>query len=165
MKKIAKMKNPITPEGYEKLCEELDSLLRKERPEVVKTVAWAASNGDRSENADYHYGKKKLREIDKRIQFLNKRIDSSQVIDPKKNNSDIIDFGATVSILTEDDIKKKYSIVGIDEVDISKEKISWQSPLGAALLNKKVGDWVSYKTPKGEMEVEIIGFVYDRIKD
>lgn len=153
-------KNYITPKGFKNLKNELDRLLKIERPETVNVVAWAASNGDRSENADYHYGKKKLREIDKRIQFLNKQIDNSIVIDPIKQKGEKVQFGATVKILDEQDIEKIYTIVGVDEIDIEKGLVSWQSPIGKALLNSKKGDFITYKTPKGEQGIEILDVKY-----
>lgn len=156
----AGQKNYITPAGAKRLQEEYQQLKFKERPEVTKVVAWAAGNGDRSENADYTYGKKRLREIDRRLRFLGKRIDSMEIVDPLKVKSDQVLFGATVSIIDEDDVKKTYSIVGIDEADLSKSRISWISPLASALFKSKVGDWVTFRTPKGTKEVEIISIEY-----
>lgn len=148
-------KNYITPQGFKKLQEEFQHLKYKERPEVTKVVSWAAENGDRSENADYIYGKKRLREIDKRLHFLAKRIESSQVIDPGTLSYEEVRFGATVTIVNENDIEKTYSIVGVDEVDVSHGRISWLSPLAKALLNKREGDCISFQSPKGLQEVEI----------
>jgi len=158
-------KNYITPAGLARLKQELYELKHDQRPEVTKLVSWAASNGDRSENGDYIYGKKKLREIDRRIQFLSKRIDESDVIDPIENKADFVRFGATVTIADEDDNQKIYSIVGVDEVDVNKGRISWLSPLGAALINSKAkcGDWVSYQTPKGELGVEVLKIEYKTV--
>lgn len=158
-------KNLITPSGFERLNNELYSLKHDERPEVTKLVAWAASNGDRSENGDYLYGKKRLREIDKRIQFLVKEIDNSEVIDPAKIKADFVKFGATVKLLDDDDNEKTYSIVGVDEVDVNKGRISWLSPLGSSLVNAKakVGDYVTYKTPKGDLGVEVVEITYKAI--
>lgn len=158
-------KNYITPAGFKKLKAELDFLLRKERPEVTATVSWAASNGDRSENADYIYGKKRLREIDRRIQFLSKRIDVSEVVDPVSVKSDKVRFGATVTILDEEDREKIYRIVGVDEVNVDLGKISWKSPLGGALLNSKAGDYVTYNSPKGEQSIEVIKIQYLNIPE
>ena len=157
-------KNLITPAGYQALQDEFTTLKKVERPEVTATVAWAASNGDRSENADYQYGKKRLREIDKRLEFLVRQIDSAEVVDPAKINSDQIQFGATVTILTEDEQTKVYAIVGITEVDVAAGKISWKSPLGAALIGHKKGDFVEYHSPKGAISVEIIQICYESIK-
>lgn len=131
-----------------------------ERPTIVKTVAWAAANGDRSENADYIYGKRRMREIDKRIHFLQGRLDNIDVVDPKAVTSDVIKFGATVTIVDEDDQKFIYQIVGIDEVDVALGKISWQSPLAKSLLGKKVGDSVLVVRPRGKGEVEVVGVEY-----
>lgn len=148
--------NYITPEGFEKLRSEYTTLLNGERPKVVETVTWAASNGDRSENADYQYGKKRLREIDKRLHFLQKRMESAEIIDPKTLKSDKVIFGATVVIEDEDGNKKTYQIVGADEFDISKNKISWKSPVANALLGKKVDDEVKIQRPSGEEIVTVI---------
>ena len=152
--------NYITPEGFEKLRVEYITLLNGERPKVVETVTWAASNGDRSENADYQYGKKRLREIDRRLHFLQKRMESAEVIDPKKLNSDKIIFGATVVIEDESGHHRKYQIVGEDEFDISKNKISWKSPVAKALLGKKIDDEVKIQKPSGEESVVVTEILY-----
>ncbi|MBN8537944.1 MAG: transcription elongation factor GreB [Deltaproteobacteria bacterium] len=146
-------KNYITPQGFSLLKAEYLELFQKERPKVVETVSWAASNGDRSENADYLYGKKRLREIDKRLKFLGDRLDSSEVVDPKKITSDKIVFGATVTYSDEDGKFYHYQIVGEDEFDVKAGRISWKSPLAMSLLGKKVGDEVILKKPKGNEEV------------
>jgi len=153
-------KNYITPQGAEKLRNELKELLNKERPELVKVIQWAASNGDRSENADYIYGKRRLREIDRRIRFLSKRLELAEIIDPLSQKSDRVLFGATVTVLNEQGLRKKYIIVGIDETDVKKGKISWISPVGKALLQSQSGDTVTVRTPLGEedWEVETIEF-------
>lgn len=143
-------KNYITPEGLEKLKSEYSQLINKERPKVVETVAWAAGNGDRSENADYIYGKKRLREIDKRLGFLGSRLEKAFVVDPKTLTGSKVIFGATVTIENEDEKKITYQIVGEDEFDIEKKKISWKSPLAKALLGKKEGDEVTVHKPAGE---------------
>lgn len=143
-------KNYITPKGFEKLKREYSELLNNERPKLVETVAWAASNGDRSENADYIYGKRRLREIDKRLRFLLGRIESAEVVDPSQIKSSKVVFGATVTVVNEEDELKTYQIVGEDETEISKHKISWKSPIAAALLGKKEGDEVVVKKPTGE---------------
>ena len=150
----------ITISGYQRLKAELNQLLKVERPEMTKTVAWAASNGDRSENADYKYGKKRLREIDRRVKFLLDRIDNAEVVVPEKQQFGHVAFGATVTVLDDDENKQSYSIVGVDEVDASMGKISWASPLGASLLKKEVGDYISFKTPRGERGVEILDISY-----
>jgi transcription elongation factor GreB len=155
-----KDKNYITPEGLKNLKDEYAKLKYGERPEVCKTVQWAAENGDRSENADYTYGKRRLRQIDKRLGFLGKRIRTAEVIDPKLIKSDEIQFGATVTFLNEDDLEKTYTIVGADEVDVSNKKISWLSPLAQAMMGKKQGDIVTFKSPKGLQEIEILKIIF-----
>lgn len=150
----------MTPKGHRKLVDELEELLRVERPEVTKLIQWAASNGDRSENADYLYGKKRLREIDRRIRFLTSRLDQAQVVQPSQTVSSKIQFGATVEILDEEGNKRKYTIVGVDEVDTSKGHISWQSPIGKTLLGKVLGQEVVINAPAGEMNFEIVSIQY-----
>lgn len=148
-------KNYITPEGVERLKAEYHELMHGERPKVVEVVTWAAGNGDRSENADYQYGKKRLREIDKRVRFLTKRIENAEVVDPKAIQSKTIVFGATVTIVDEEENAKTYKIVGEDEFDIKLGKISWKSPVAKALLGKKLGDEVVIHKPTGEEYVVI----------
>jgi transcription elongation factor GreB len=148
-------KNYITPLGLEKLKAEYHELMHVERPKVVEVVAWAASNGDRSENADYQYGKKRLREIDKRARFLMKRIEAAEVVDPKVVKSATIVFGATVTMLNEDEEEISYQIVGEDEFDPKAKKVSWKSPIAKALLGKKLGDEVAIQKPTGEEYVTI----------
>lgn len=148
-------KNYITLEGLEKLKAEYNKLFHEERPKVVETVAWAASNGDRSENADYIYGKKRLREIDRRLRFLIGRLENAEVVDPKILTGKSVLFGATVTLTDEDEKSVSYQIVGEDEWDISKNKISWKSPVAKALLGKKEGDEVLIKKPTGEEYVTI----------
>ena len=148
-------KNYITPEGLEKLKAEYNKLFHEERPKVVETVAWAASNGDRSENADYIYGKKRLREIDRRMRFLTGRLENAEVVDPQILTGRNVLFGATVTLIDEDEKSVIYQIVGEDEWDISKNKISWKSPVAKALLGKKEGDEVLIKKPTGEEYVTI----------
>ncbi len=154
--KVPGGKNYITPAGFKRLQDELFELKNKIRPEVTQVVSWAAGNGDRSENGDYLYGKKRLREIDKRIRFLAKRLDVAEVIDPLLvKDKDRVLFGATVTIRNEDDEPRTYSIVGIDEADLSKKRISWISPLASALLRSRVGDVIQFVSPKGVQEVEV----------
>ena len=153
-------KNYITPKGFKALQDEFNELMRVERPKIVETVSWAAGNGDRSENGDYIYGKKRLREIDSRLRFLSKRIDAAEVIDPVSVVADRVKFGATVTILTEDDQQKTFAIVGVDETDPAAGKISWKSPLAKALLNAKAGDLVTYQAPAGEIGIELLQMVY-----
>lgn len=158
---MEKEKNYITPQGFARLQDELNQLARVERPEVTKTVAWAASNGDRSENADYIYGKKRLREIDKRTRFLSKRIDLAVVVNPASIVSDKVLFGATVTICDEDTgLDKTISIVGVDEIETDKNRISWRSPLGSSLISKEVGDTITVKIPTGTKTYEIMKIVY-----
>ena len=164
LKEIMKKNNYISPDGYKKLMNELNHLLKNERPEVTKLVQWAASNGDRSENADYLYGKKRLREIDRRIRFLNQRLEASSVIDPLNINSKKIQFGATVKIIDETGLSKRFTIVGIDEVDTTKGRISWQSPIGKSLIGKEVGDEVLVKVPAGELLFVIDSISYQPIE-
>ena len=155
-----KTPNYITPSGLQKLKDELEYLMKEDRPVVVKTVAWAAGNGDRSENADYIYGKKRLREIDRRMGWLTKRIEAAQVVDPKQLEGKKVVFGATVTIEDEDGESRTYQIVGEDEIDTGEGKISWKSPIAKALLNKNEGDEVKIRRPKGEAWVEIIKLEY-----
>lgn len=154
-------KNYITPPGFEKLKNEYSQLLNIERPKLVETVAWAASNGDRSENADYIYGKRRLREIDSRLRFLQKKIEASVVVDPKKQSGEKVLFGATVSIINEEGETLTYQIVGQDEFDIPQGKISWKSPIASALLGKKEGDEVVVQKPSGKevFEIEKVEFI------
>ncbi|MBC7457329.1 MAG: transcription elongation factor GreB [Bdellovibrionaceae bacterium] len=152
--------NYITPSGFEKLRAEYTELLHRERPQVVETVAWAASNGDRSENADYQYGKKRLREIDRRLHFLQKRMEAAEVIDPAKMKSEKIVFGATVTIEDQDGQMKTYQIVGEDEFNIKENKISWKSPVAKALLGKKLDDEIKILKPSGEEIVIITNILF-----
>ena len=158
------LKNYITPAGFKRLKDEALHLLDKERPELVKVIHWAASNGDRSENADYIYGKRRLREIDRRIRFLTKRMDVAAVVNPaEREETDQVFFGATVTVVGRDDTKKIYSIVGIDETDLSRGRISWISPLAKALIKARDGDTVIVKTPGGDEALEIVGVEYKAI--
>lgn len=157
---MEKEKNYITPEGHKKLVEEFEHLSRVERPETTKVIQWAAGNGDRSENADYIYGKRRLREIDRRLRFLGKRLDLAVIVDPKKQNFEVVKFGATVTLSDEEGNEKNYYIVGVDEIDLAQNKISWKSPIGLALLNKEEGDTVLVQTPQGRKEFEIIEIFY-----
>ncbi len=148
-------KNYITPAGFEKLKAEYHQLLHGERPKLVETVAWAASNGDRSENADYIYGKRRLREIDKRLGFLTKRLEAAEVVDPAVLKGVKVIFGATVTLLNEAEEAVTYQIVGEDEWDVRQGKISWKSPVAKALLGKCQGDEVKISKPQGEEFVTI----------
>ena len=153
-------KNYITPAGIERLRGEYNDLLHGERPKIVEIVAWAASNGDRSENADYQYGKRRLREIDSRLRFLMGRIEKAEVVDPAQQKADKILFGATVTIETEDGEELTYQIVGEDEIDVDRGRISWRSPLATALLGKKTGDEVIVQKPKGPETLSVVQIVY-----
>jgi transcription elongation factor GreB len=160
------VKNYITPLGYSRLKTELTKLLDIERPELVKTISWAASNGDRSENGDYIYGKKRLREIDHRIHYLNKRLDSVELVDPaRRGDSDQIFFGATVTYayVRGGKDERTVTIVGVDEVDTKRGQVSWLSPIARVLLKRRSGDIVTLATPAGEAEIEIIGVRYRAI--
>ena len=154
------VKNYITPQGAEKLKAELKDLLYTQRPALVQTVSWAASNGDRSENGDYIYGKRRLREIDRRIRFLTKRLEAAVIVDPAAHKTDQVLFGATVTVRNEDDDERTYQIVGIDEADPKAGRVSWISPLAKALLNAKRGDVVTLRSPKGEEDLEITKVQY-----
>ena len=160
-------RNYITPGGYARIKDELDQLLRVERPHIVEVVHWAASNGDRSENGDYIYGKKRLREIDRRIRFLTKRLDLAEVVDPaaRQESLDQVFFGATVTIADEKGEEQTYQIVGVDETDFSRNRISWISPLARALLKAREGDLVRFQSPAGWREVEVLSIEYKAIDD
>jgi transcription elongation factor GreB len=153
--------NYITPAGAKRLAEELRRLVETERPRVVQEVADAAAQGDRSENAEYIYGKKRLREIDRRIHFLTKRLDSAVVVRQEEVRKDVIFFGATVEVEDEDGKRSRYTLVGADESDPSSGRLSWQSPIGRALLRKKKGDSVTVQRPAGEIELEVISIRYE----
>lgn len=155
------VKNYITPGGYRRLKEELEHLWKVERPELVKMVTWAASNGDRSENADYQYGKKRLREIDRRVRFLRKRMELAEVVDPAQRVAcDQVFFGATVTVCGNDGCECTYSIVGVDEADVGRGLISWVSPLARVLLKLREGEVAVLRTPSGTQELEILSVNY-----
>lgn len=154
-------KNYITPGGYQRIRDELLHLIDVERPEVVKVVHWAASNGDRSENGDYIYGKRRLREIDRRIRFLTKRMDLAEVVDPSVHHgSDQVYFGATVTYCNAAGEEHTVTIVGIDELDPLHGKISWVSPVARALTKAHVGDTITLQTPAGLDELEVLEVSY-----
>ena len=157
-------KNYMTPGGFGRLKAELDQLLGGERPELVATIAWAAGNGDRSENGDYIYGKKRLREVDRRIRFLIKRLDISEVVDPSSRlgveDEDRVYFGATVDIVNGKGETRTLSIVGVDEIDTARGYISWVSPMARALIKAREGDTVTLQTPGGAEELEIAAVRY-----
>lgn len=154
----------MTPGGHRRLCDELEYLVKTERPKIVEIVSWAASNGDRSENGDYLYGKKRLREIDRRIRFLMKRMENAHIIDPGlQQHRDQVFFGATVVVCDENGTERTYSIVGIDEADPTKGWISWVSPLAKALLKLREGDIARFASPLGERELEVVEVVYQTL--
>jgi transcription elongation factor GreB len=152
--------NLITPTGYDKLYSELRHLADNERPVLLEEIAAAAAQGDRSENAEYIYGRKRLREVDKRINFLKSRLERAKVIDPRSQRADKIDFGAIVTIVDDSGGEKTWLIVGEDEAEPSSGKISWKSPMGRALLNKTKGDHVEVETPRGAIEFQVVGYKF-----
>jgi transcription elongation factor GreB len=154
-------KNYITPEGFAALQAEAQQLKTVERPAMTEKVSWAASNGDRSENGDYLYGKRRLREIDKRLRFLAKRMEAAEVVDPaRQTNRGQVFFGATVLYADDDGMEREVTIVGADEVDLARSRISWLSPVARALHKAKPGDLVGLMTPKGRQELEVIAVRY-----
>lgn len=154
-------RNYITPQGYARLRRELLGLIDNERPKVVETVHWAASNGDRSENGDYIYGKKRLREIDRRIRFLTKRLEIAQIIDPAVHHgSEQIFFGATVTYVDDAGVARTVTILGIDEADSSQAQVSWVSPIARTLLKARAGDVLQLVTPGALVEIEVISVYY-----
>lgn len=157
---MANSPNYITPEGFQKLQDEFKRLFHDERPKLVETIQWAAGNGDRSENGDYIYGKRRLREIDKRLKILRDRIEAAQVVDPKSVKSEKVVFGATVTIAEDDGPEKTYQIVGEDEIEPGLNRISWKSPMAKALLGKEVGDEIEIQRPAGKLVAEIIDIRY-----
>jgi transcription elongation factor GreB len=155
------VKNYMTPGGFATLQEELRQLMRVERPKVVEVVSWAAGNGDRSENGDYIYGKKRLREIDRRVRYITKSLESSIIVDPEQQkNRDQVFFGATVAYKRTDKSKQTVTLVGIDEAELAKGKISWISPIARALLKARVGDVVEVRTPSGVEALEVMSITY-----
>ena len=157
-------RNYMTPGGFARLRRELDELVSRERPELVATVSWAAGNGDRSENGDYIYGKKRLREIDRRIRFLVRRLDLAEVVDPAMPRDDDaasrVFFGATVTVANAAGEERTISIVGIDEIDTERGYVSWISPMARALLKAREGDTVTVRTPGGSEELEVVSVRY-----
>ncbi len=154
-------RNYITPQGYARLRAELLHLIDEERPQVVEVVHWAASNGDRSENGDYLYGKKRLREIDRRIRFLTKRLEIAEVADPSVHHGrDQVFFGATVRYADEAGDEREVTIMGIDEADSAQGQVSWISPIARALLKAREGDLVKLQTPAGLQEIEVLAVRY-----
>ncbi len=157
-------KNYMTPSGHARMREEFDQLWKVERPKLVETIHWAASNGDRSENGDYIYGKRRLREIDRRIRYLSKRLENAEVVDPTTREvTDQIFFGATVMIVDDHNDESTFTIVGIDEVDMSKNHISWISPMARALMRAREGDKVTLATPGGKREMQVLEVRYETV--
>ena len=155
-------RNYMTPEGWRRLSDERDHLSKVERPKIVETVSWAASNGDRSENGDYLYGKKRLREIDRRLRYLAKRLESAVVVNPANQpNKTQVFFGANVTYVDEADVQRTVKIVGQDEVDPARGHVSWVSPVARTLMKARVGDVVTLITPRGPVELEILDIRYD----
>ena len=157
------IKNYMTPAGFRRLNDELAQLWKVERPAMVATVSWAAGNGDRSENGDYIYGKKRLREIDRRIRYLSKCLDSAVVVDNSQRAPDRVFFGATVTFTTEAGDQRTVTIVGTDELDSGGERVSWRSPLATALLKAQVGDAVIVHTPRGPDRIDVEEVRYDAL--
>ncbi|GLC95757.1 transcription elongation factor GreB [Cupriavidus sp. TA19] len=154
-------KNYITADGYNRLRNELMQLIDVDRPDVVQIVSWAASNGDRSENGDYLYGKKRLREIDRRIRFLTRRLDKAEVVDPSlQGDNDQIFFGATVTYANRAGEETTITIVGMDEVDLDSNRVSWISPIAKALIKAREGDTVPLRTPAGVEQIDILEVSY-----
>jgi transcription elongation factor GreB len=155
-------KNYITPDGFRRLQQELNHLSRTERPGIVETVAWAAGNGDRSENGDYIYGKQRLREIDRRLRFLAKQLENAEIVDPaRQSRLDQVFFGATVTYANENGDERTVTIVGVDEIDADRGRVSWVSPVARALLKAREGDVVELRTPTGINRIEIIEIRYE----
>ena len=155
------IKNYMTPEGHRRMRDELQRLLREDRPKTVEVVAWAAGNGDRSENGDYLYGKKRLREIDRRIRFLSKRLETAVVVDPEaRKNRHQVFFGATVTYANGAGVEKTVTIVGIDEADLDQGRVSWISPIARALLKAQEGDVVDLRPPAGIERIEVLEIRY-----
>jgi len=157
----AGVKNYMTPQGHRQMQDELQRLLRVDRPQVVETVAWAAGNGDRSENGDYIYGKRRLREIDRRVRFLTKRLESAEVVDPaRQTRRDQVFFGATVTYAAADGAETTVTIVGIDEADFARGQVSWVSPIARTLMKAREGDMVELRTPSGVEQLEVLEICY-----
>lgn len=156
-------KNYITPAGYQRLKDEFAELWEVERPKLVDIIAWAAGNGDRSENGDYQYGKKRLREVDRRIRFLSKRLEHAEVVDNTGQDHDRVFFGATVTYADRAGRERTVSIVGMDEVDPARGRVSWVSPIAKALLKAREGDIVTLRTPGGVEELEVLEIRYDEL--
>src|SRR5262245_33157294 len=157
-------KNYITPAGHARLKSELKQLVEGERPELIKTVAWAAANGERSEHAAYRYGKRRLRGIERRIRFLMKRLEAAEVVDPRNQDQDRVFFGATVTYRDASGTEHTVSIVGTDEVDPARGRVSWVSPVARALLKAREGDTVTLRTPAGEEPLDVLAVRYEALR-
>jgi transcription elongation factor GreB len=159
------LKNYITPAGHKRLKDELEELVKRERPKIVDVVSWAASNGDRSENGDYIYGKRRLREIDRRIRFLTKRLEIAEIVDPiRQSGVDQVFFGACFTVADEGGNENTYTIVGVDETDAAQGRISWISPLARAVIKAKEGDTIRFQSPVGVRELDIVSVIYKPIE-
>ncbi len=157
----ANVKNLMTPEGFAAMTEELRKLTKEERPKIVEIVSWAAGNGDRSENGDYIYNKKRLREIDRRLRYLTKRLEDVEVVDPKQQQKlTKVFFGATVTYLREDNTEMTVKLVSVDEADMDQGKINWLSPVARALMKSEVGDEVEVRTDAGSEKIEVLKIAY-----
>ncbi|HUA54831.1 MAG TPA: transcription elongation factor GreB [Candidatus Sulfotelmatobacter sp.] len=155
-------KNYMTPYGFRRMQDELRQLTRVERPKVVEVVAWAAGNGDRSENGDYIYGKRRLREIDRRIRFLTKRLESAEIVDPaRQQHLEQVFFGATVIYADADGAERTITLVGVDEADMARDQVSWLAPIARALMKARAGDTVALRTPAGVQQLEVIEIRYE----
>lgn len=158
----ANVKNLMTPLGHKTLSDELEQLIRFERPKIVEIVSWAAGNGDRSENGDYIYNKKKLREIDRRLRYLTKRLETAEIVDPKRQQGlEQVFFGATVTYVDENDVETTVKLVGVDEADFAVGKINWASPVAKALFKKSIGDNATINAVSGVTIVEITDVIYE----
>jgi transcription elongation factor GreB len=160
MSSAGELKNPLTREGWERIAEEHQQLLEVERPRIVENMATAAAEGDRSENAEYIYSRKRMREIDKRLRYLTGLLKDAQIIDPRNLRNDRIDFGASFVIEDEDGEQKQWTIVGMGEAEAEKGTISWKSPLARAVWGRKIGDRVTVDRPSGDIDVKIIDLHY-----
>lgn len=157
----AHIKNLVTPAGHAALVKEFDFLQREERPRITEIVSWAAGNGDRSENGDYIYNKKRLREIDRRLRYLMKRLENAEIVDPRlQQGIEQVFFGATVTYAREDSTELTIKLVGIDEADMEQGKVNWMSPIGRALLKSRVGDTVEVRTEAGRENIEVVCIEY-----
>lgn len=154
------LKNPMTREGYRRIAEEHRQLLEEERPKIVQNMATAAAEGDRSENAEYIYSRKRMREIDKRLRYLTGLLKDVEIVDPMNIRSTRIEFGATFAVEDENGERKEWTIVGVGESDVDAKTISWKSPLARAVWNKRVGDVINFDRPAGQVELEIVDLHY-----